>query len=98
MEELKKINTLEIPIFTLWDKGYEQIACHEWGDDYDIVYRYAFRNNIYFIIWHEEEEYGNDTHGWQARVETEDDVYRVAYKELTAENAWRKLCNWIDDL
>ena len=86
---------IKIPPIARWEKEIEPVAYHEWGDDYDTVYRFSPIKGVVCKIWHEEEKYGNDTHGWQAAIETPDDYYdKIAFKELSANDAWRKLYDW----
>lgn len=96
---MSKIN-YNPPTIPLWEKFEECIACHSWGDDYDTVYTFSPCNNVIYKIWHEEEEYGNDTHGWQACIEyTKDGTHEridIAFKELRAEDALSKLKTYID--
>lgn len=58
---------ITVPAFKSFKKTTEAIAYHSWGDDYDTMYR-ATTKYATFEIWHEEEEYGNDAHGWQSRI------------------------------
>lgn len=85
---------IKIPPITRWEKEIEPVAYHEWGDDYDTVCRFSPAKGVICKIWHEDEKYGHDTHGWQAAIETPDDYYEIAFKELSANDAWRKLYDW----
>ena len=90
------------PMLSKWKKSTECIACHSWGDDYDTVYSFFPSKNVEYRIWHEEEEYGNDTHEWQTGIEYENDGYitrlDIAFKELTAEAAFSKLKKYVESL
>lgn len=86
------------PNLRSWKSDLEPVAYHDWGDDYDTVYTYSPCKGVVYKIWHEEEEYGNDTHGWQANIEYSDGLIDVTYKEMRAEDALSKLRKKLEDL
>lgn len=88
---------IKIPELKKFKKSTEVVASHSWGDDYDIVFRASSKSAI-FEIWHEEEQYGNDTWGWQARIilhkKDNDDYHHCASKCSGYEEAYQKMLSY----
>lgn len=84
-----------IPEFSKFKK---ELAQYDVGYDVytDVVYVYE-KLGFRFLIDHQEEKYGNDTHGWGATLYHPDGcVTPVAYKEISKETAYQKLQKYTD--
>lgn len=62
----------------------------------DIAYVYTIRD-YRFLIEHQEEEYGNDTHGWCVFIEGPHQTYHVISKCLSKETAYKQLMHFVSD-
>lgn len=88
---------LQVPEFKKFKRETVAVAYHEWGDDYDTLFSVKTKHAT-FEVWHEEEEYGNDTHGWQSRILMDSKAYYCATKELTAEKAYAELLLFVQKM
>lgn len=81
-----------IPKLSEWDKEFEE-KLDSSGGLIALDVRYSFRN---YTIFHEEESYGNDTHGWNAAYLGKDgcDYSTVASKCLSKEEALEKVMDY----
>ena len=83
---------VKIPDLQEFKKNMEVVGHDANGNEcYDTVYRKKVEN-LEFIIEHQEEEYGNDTHGWNSRIEDEElnEIYECGIKEISVKDAYDK--------
>ncbi len=91
---------VKVPSLQDFKKDIEVVGHDANGNEcYDTVYRKKM-GKLEFIIEHQEEEYGNDTHGWNSRIEDKNNYerYDCGIKEISVKDAYNKFSKIIENL